>query len=378
MRKFFHCTFTVFIFFAVLGCEPEPAVQPSGKSAKIGVIGPMSGPDSSAGLEGLTGVNAVMRMTPLLANGDQIELVVEDDQNDPILTRQALRALVLEHDVAAVLTFSTSGPVLGLASIADTYQTPIIAALATHPAVTKDNGFVNQICFDDVFQGSVAALFVRDELLLDKVAIISDPSSNYSSNLAAEFERKYTAIGGEVIEQIFITSDAEKLAHDIKALHERRPELLYLPTDAANVIRVVEQTRKLVWEPLFMSSDVLMPGVVTHHPEAKPLLEGVMVTDFFHYKMPLTPFGKKVKPHVKNLKTNYGVLGIESLAILINAMNNCRPADDRHCINDRIRSTSGFTGVSGKITIDSHGRAARPLVINTIEGGRLRFMVKVF
>jgi hypothetical protein len=42
-----------------------------------------------------------------------------------------------------------------------------------------------------------------------------------------------------------------------------------------------------------------------------------------------------------------------------------------------IRSTHDFTGVLGTITIESNGKALRPLVVSAIEDGRMNFIVKV-
>ena len=102
-------------------------------------------------------------MQPLLDNGDRIEIVFKDDQDDPERSVRALKELVENEKVSAVLTFSSSGPVLAMAKVADIYRTPILAALATHPEVTQTSEFVSQVCFDNQLQGKVAALFVRDE-----------------------------------------------------------------------------------------------------------------------------------------------------------------------------------------------------------------------
>jgi len=42
------------------------------------------------------------------------------------------------------------------------------------------------------------------------------------------------------------------------------------------------------------------------------------------------------------------------------------------------RSTSNFTGVMGKITVGSDGKAQRPLVVNTIKDNQMNFVVKVY
>jgi len=71
-------------------------------------------------------------------------------------------------------------------------------------------------------------------------------------------------------------------------------------------------------------------------------------------------------------------MGIEGYALLINAMNRCGDAGDRACINRQIRSTRNFMGVLGKISIGPDGKADRPLYVNAIHGGNMKYIVKVY
>jgi hypothetical protein len=59
-------------------------------------------------------------------------------------------------------------------------------------------------------------------------------------------------------------------------------------------------------------------------------------------------------------------------------MNQCQPETDRQCINMAIRSIENFEGTMAKISIDSSGRATRPVYVNTIENGLLDSVVKVY
>jgi branched-chain amino acid transport system substrate-binding protein len=59
-------------------------------------------------------------------------------------------------------------------------------------------------------------------------------------------------------------------------------------------------------------------------------------------------------------------------------MDRCNDPANRECINKQIRSTAYFTGIIGNITIGPNGKAQRPLVINSIQGGRSKFIFKVY
>ena len=360
------------------GCERKVSITPSGKVIKVGIIAPFTGSDASKGKEGLGGVYTAMKLMPLLANGDRVELVIKDDMDNPEQSVTALRQIVEIDGVAAVLTFSSSAPVLAMGQVADKYQTPIIAALATHPDVIKANSYISQVCFDNVFQGKVAALYVRDELLIDRVAVFHSANSIYTGNMADIFAEKFKSLGGEITDRISFPSGDEDISTMLTHLRDKQPELLYLPIAAKDVIRIVQNLETMGWAPVLMASDGLMASVFSQYPEHLKLLEGILVTDFYHYDSKATPFGEKAKKRHKGRKTSYAAMGVEGFAILLKAMNRCDDPTDKSCVNRQIRATTDFEGVLGKISIDSQGRAYRPVVINTIKGGRLHHVVKVY
>ncbi len=378
MRCLRQNTWIVAILLFLFGCDQEPSITPSGNTIKIGIIAPFSGSAFSKGEDGLRGIRTAIAMRPLLNNGDKVELVLKDDQNDPAMAVQALAELTQTDQVAAVVTLSSSGPVLSMTKRANTYQTPIVAVLATHPDVTKESDYVSQICFDNIFQGHVAAFFVRDDLLLDRVAIFRTPTSFYSSNLAAEFESQFTALGGIITDVRDIQEGENDLADTLALVMEKGPELLYMPLGAKEVIAIMKAVNEMGWDPREMASDGLLATVFLQYKQHLHLLEGLLSTDFFHYSSAETEFGKLAKKRHKGKATSYTAMGVEGFSILLDAMNRCENPRDRDCINRKIRSTNGFEGLMGKITIDAKGKAHRPVIINAIENSRLKYVVKVY
>ena len=58
-----------------------------------------------------------------------------------------------------------------MGQVAEKYKIPVLVVLATHPDITKISGYVDQSCFDNVLQGKLSALYVRDELRIEKAAV---------------------------------------------------------------------------------------------------------------------------------------------------------------------------------------------------------------
>ena len=370
------------------GCDREVEIQPSGKVIRLGVVGPFSGEHAGKGNNAIEGISVAMQYAPLLNNGDKLELVIEDDQNKPEQTVAAVDRLVNEKHVSAIILMSTSESALEIRSQVNKLEIPVLAMLATHPDVTRDNNYISQLCFDDVFQASVAALFVMDELLLDTAAVFTNEESQHSSILAAEFIRKYQTVGGKVIDTILVHDD-QNYKDKLEFLREKGTRLLYLPVTAKTVIEIQRAATEIGWNPVIMSSDGLAATVFNDYRDVMSLLEGIYAIDFIAQDdktidkvLKNASFWKKLdniyKSQNKDVATTYTALGAESLMLLSNALNRCEDPQDRSCINRMLRNTKNFQGMAGKVSILENGKASRPLVVNAIRDGRLDFIVKVY
>jgi branched-chain amino acid transport system substrate-binding protein len=382
VKKLIYIAVIITLVLQFIGCDGQQQVQPSGKKIKVGIIGPFTGNDKFKGKDGLKGIRVGLQMYPYLNNGDGIELVVEDDQNDPDLTVKALQKLTEDENVSAIIIMSTSASVLAVNSIADDYRTPVLVLIATHRDIAKNTSFVSQLCFDNIFQGMVAALYARDELLIDNVAVFKNPRSFHSTSLADEFIRKYESLGGRITDIVPVTPGAEITAQILDVIRENGAELLYLPIGVKKLIEILKTTREMGWDPIKMGSDGQLSTVVRQYEEDVGLLEGLLAIDLYTEDVPYTSFGKKAtkayRKIYKSRATTYVAAGVEGFAVLFQAMNRCSDPGDRECINSMIRDTSDFEGLAGKISIQPDGKAVRPLIVNTIRNGYMKFVVKVY
>jgi len=364
------------------GCEQQGSVAPSGQVVRIGVIGPASGEFEVMGLHGGRGIDAARVLEPLLANGDAVELVRVDNRNDPAATVQAIQDLSQDERLAAVLLLSTSEAALAAGAAADAGQIPVLTLYATHTGVTQDRSFISQLAFDNAFQGSVAALFVRDELLLERVAVIRDADSVYSSQLADEFIRKFESIGGAITAIHPLQADVDAYVELLQQLRTLNTELLYIPVNADHALSIVDAARKIDWDTEMMSSDGLLAAALKRRSDDADMLEGIYATDFAGHNMILTGYGRRVSQAHRSTYgergSTYTGLGAEGYRVLRLAMNRCEDPVDRVCINRMIRDTRGLEGVIGRLSIGLDGKAARPVVVNAIKDGYLEVVVKVY
>ncbi len=383
MKKINSLLPLILLVVLLFGCDrTKQSVIPSGKTIKIGVIGPMSGPEKALGLDSMEGLQTALLMHPYLHNGDALELVVEDDKNKPERTVKDFRKLVTEDKVSAIILLSASASALAVNSIADNYHIPVLVLLATHPGISKDTKFVSQLCFDNIFQGKVAALFVRDELLIERAAVFINPDSSYSSSLADEFMRKFRSIEGQIVDVIPVTAHTVDFEKIVSLLRDQDIQLLYLPVTAGDVVNIARALKKIDWKPKVMGSDGLLTNVLDRYPESVHLLNGFFTIELYSKMDEKSSYAEKVlkffRSHYKTRDSIYPAAGFEGTTLLMDVMNRCKNPAENECINTQLHNTTNFEGLMGKITIRANGKVQRPLIVNRIRENRLKLVVKVY
>ncbi len=382
MKKSIQTILVLLLLLFLPACSEEQAIAPSGNTVKIGVIGPMSGPKKIIGETALQGIQTALHMFPYLENGDKIQLIVEDDQNQPELTIKAFKKITQLENISAILLLSTSGSALAVNNIADTYQIPVLTLLATHPEISINKKFISQFCFDNNMQGKVAGLFVRDELLIDRVAVFNNPDSFHSTSLTDEFIRTFQSIQGQIVELISITAETTDYKEILERLRVQNVELIYMPVAADNIIAISKTLKQMKWAPKMMSADGSVTKLWHKLGRDFKLIEGLFTIDFYANDLQGSSLGEKAqKLHSKLFKikaTTYTGIGFEGTVLLMDAMNRCQEPADSKCVNRMIRLTKDFEGIMGKITITSSGKTLRPLIVSRIRNNQMEFVVKVY
>ena len=382
MKKFL----IIFILFSfiilVSGCKKREArILPSGNTVKIGIIAPMSGPGQTSGENAMLGIRTALQMQPYLNNGDKVELIVEDNGGTIEQTLQALAKLSGQEDIAGVLLMAKSNIVLATVPVADQHKMPILALIATHPDITKKNRFIAQLGFDDNYQGKVAALYVRDEMLLDRVAVLSEQENAHFAYLANAFIQEYTFVGGKIIEHVIVEPERTELGKILEMLRGKNVQLLYLVVSPKMVIQLARTAAEIGWKPKMMGSDGLMTHIVLQYRDDIKLVEGMMATDFYSSSQPKTEYSRNAwkffNKNTPGQSTTYTALGCEGTSIFLHAVNRCENKKDRECVNRMLRNTQKFDGLLGKIAIHDNGKAERPIFVNIIKDQKMKFLVKV-
>ncbi len=195
----------------------------------IGVVGPMSGDLAHMGRS----VRDAVALTAEEWNerggilGRRIQLLLEDDRNDPAEAVAAAKRLV-QAGAWGVIGHLTSAGSLPASAIYHAAGIPQITPSSTDPRLSEQ-GFLNifRTCGRDDQQGRVAAEFVLESFRPRRVVILHDQTA-YGRALAEAFKRRIVqAQRGLRVTSMALSSESKDLDSAIEQIKTAEPDLVY-------------------------------------------------------------------------------------------------------------------------------------------------------
>ena len=349
------------------------------KEIKVGAVMPMSGPLAAYGQVTYLGLELANKLQPKLANGDTVKLVLVDNKGDKVETATATTRLISSDKVVGILGALTSTNTAQAIAIADKKKIPVIASVATNDKLTAKRTFANRVCFTDSFQGEVVANYAKEQGYKTAVVVV-DQAQVYSLGLAKAFQKAFKANGGEILKKIKVTSGDKDFKAVVSQIKKMNPDFMFLPLYHPEASMIARQSKQLgLTKPMFSGDGVANQTFIDLGGES---VEGYMFTDFFDYTNPPSKTSADfVAFHEKetgNKEMNsFTALGADTYNVMVAAMNRCEDPSDSICVNNEIKKTTKFDGVSGAITINNEGNATRSAVIKEIKNGKAGFKATV-
>jgi branched-chain amino acid transport system substrate-binding protein len=343
------------------------------KEIKIGAIMPMSGSIAAYGQTAYEGVSLANKLEPTLKNGDTVKVILIDTKGEKVEAANAASRLISAEKVAAIIGELISTNTEQIISIAEKAKITVVAPAATNDKLTQRNNFISRVCFTDSFQGAVVANYAYQTLKFKKAVVLVDQARVYSLGLAKAFEDAFTKNGGEIVKKIAITSGNKDFKAVVSQIKSINPDMIFLPLYHPEASMIARQAKEIgLNKPLFSGDGTANPTFLELGGAA---VEGYMFTDTFDYEMPPTQRSRDFiaayeKDTGKKEMSSFTALGADAYFLIIDAMNKCENPEDSVCINDNIKATKNFEGVSGIINMSSNGDPVRSAVIKEVKNGK--------
>ena len=348
-------------------------------TVKIGEVDPLTGGVSQFGIgchqgfvlafEEINGEGGIL--------GQKIELVTEDDQSKPGQSATAVRKLITQDKVVAILGDATSSATLEAAPIAQSDKIPMITPTATNPRITEVGDFIFRVCFLDEFQGRVLAKFAREKLKAQRIFTLTDVKQDYSVDLLKFFKDEFTKLGGTIVgEQSYSTGDIDFRAQ-LTPIRGTKPDAVYVPGYYQEVALIVKQGRQIGLTMPFIGCDGWAnQALVTIGGKA---IDGCFFTNHFSPddQSPIVKsFVAKYQDKYGALPDTFSALGYDAARLLADALKRAGSTDSP-ALREALAKTQAFPGVTGQISIDANRNASKPGLIVTVKDGKFVIAEKI-
>ena len=305
--------------------------------------------------------------------GKQLRIVTLDTRGDGAEAANAVTRLIDVEKATAILGEVASSLSLQGGPIAQRRKIPMVSPSSTNPKVTQIGDYIFRVCYIDPFQGKVMALFTRQTLKLDKVAILKDVKNDYSIGLADAFQKSFVAAGGTIaVEQSYSAGDTDFSAQ-LTAIKSSGAQAIWVPGYYAEVGAIARTAARLgVKVPLLggdgwdapelftIGGDALNGSYFSNHfaPDQASAQSQKFVTDF------KTKYGQE--------PTGLGALGYDGVMLIADAIKRAGKVDPT-ALRDALAVTKNYSAVTGTITMDKDRNPEKSVVVLKIEGGKAKY-----
>jgi branched-chain amino acid transport system substrate-binding protein len=310
--------------------------------------------------------------------GRQIEIISYDDKGDQLEAVNAVKRLINEDHVVAIIGCNSSGRNIAVAPVAEAGKVPVIATLATNPRVTvpepgKLMKYTFRVCFIDPYQGGVLAQFANKDLKAKNAAILYEISSDYSVGLREYFKATFTKLGGKIVaDEAFKTGDVDFRAQLTK-IKAAKPDVLVMPILYKEVALASRQARDLGLKVTKIGGDGWpSTGLLEMAASA---VEGSYYVDHCDVSQPnVQEFRKQYKAvYNKDIEIN-SIQTRDAMITLKAAIEKAKSAEPEaiRAALENLKNVSLFTGT---ISMDpaTHNPVGKTAAIITIKGGKFVF-----
>lgn len=213
---------------ALAGAFALAAGMAAAETVKIGFNVPLTGFAAADGNSARIGAELAVEQANAAGgiDGNQVELVVYDDQASPKEAVPIATRLIEKDQVPVAVSGSYSGSTRAAAGIFQDAGVPYISAYAVHPDITRAGDFVFRTSFMGEVQGRAGAKLIGDSLGKKRVSLIT-LNNDFGQALAAGFKEAAPKFGIEIISEQQYGMKDRQFGPIVAKVKADNPEAIY-------------------------------------------------------------------------------------------------------------------------------------------------------
>jgi len=346
------------------GCSKEKPQDgaktqaPSGTTVKIGIVAPLTGPQSHIGKD----MENAVRLAAADANAANImiggqplrfEVMAEDDQADPKMAPVVAQKLA-DAKVNAVVGHFNSGTTIPASKIYSDAGIPQISPSATNPKYT-DQGFKTafRVVANDNQQGKVVGEYIARELKAKALAIIDDRTA-YGQGVADVVERSAQAAGAKVVAREYTTDRSTDFKAILTKIKGERPDVIFFGGIDTQAGPMLKQMKALGIAAQYVGADGIQSTEL--FKLGGDAVEGT-IASFPGLPLDRMPqgksFGERYRAKWNQDVVLYAPQGYDAFNVFVEAMKKAGSTEPAKFLP--ALAAIDYTGITGPIKFDDKG-----------------------
>jgi branched-chain amino acid transport system substrate-binding protein len=206
---------------------------------KFGVVLPLTGNFSRYGRYFEQGVT--LAVEEFNASSEvAVAYVTGDSRGNPIDAVRAVRRLVVEEGVVAVLGSVLAVPSVAAAVECNAWRVPLLSPVPTRESIDEIGSWVFQTKVSSEIEVSAMARVAREDLLIERFAVLA-PATSEKQELAEYFAREIGSRGGVIVASESYQEGASDFREQLEVIREAAPEALFVPGEPEELILMLPQ-----------------------------------------------------------------------------------------------------------------------------------------
>ncbi|MCL6589940.1 MAG: ABC transporter substrate-binding protein [Firmicutes bacterium] len=285
-------------------------------------------------------------------NGHPLKLIIEDDATDNTNAVKAVKKLIEQDKVCALIGSSGTSQTMAALPVAIASETPLISMAAGAAITNPLNKWVFRTPQTDILAIKRILAYLTARQII-KVAMIYD-SNAYGTNGRDQLRVLAPTFGVSIVtEEAFATTDTDMTVQLTKIRATDAQAIICWGTNPAPA-QVAKNVKQLgITIPLFMSHGVAnqsflnlagpaADGIIL--PAGKLIVASQLPTSDPRKKL-LLQYAKDYEKAYKSPADTFGGHGWDSLQIIVNALK--KAGDNKAALRDEIEKTANFAGITG-------------------------------
>lgn len=351
------------LIFVLTGCAPREPLS-------IGFIGGVSGRVADLGISGRNGAALAIEMRNKSGgvNGRMVELIVEDDKQEPEISKQAVTRLI-DRKVEVIIGPMTSVIAMACLPLINKAEMTMVSPTVSTTKLSGIDDYFLRVISATTEYAKKSAEFHFLKQGLRRVAVAYDMRNQaYTESWLKDYTSAFIAHGGAVVTaEQFVSSNEIDFALLAGRLLVDKPDAVLIIANSVDTAMLAQQVRKIDSSVFLTTSEWAATERLTEL--GGKAIEGMAIAQFLDRDSKAPAFLALRKAYLERfaVEPSFGALaGFDAANVVLDALAEKKQGQT---VKQAILGHGVYSGAQSEIRFDATGDATRDTFMFIVRDG---------